>query len=155
MANSPLPAPPGLPGPAVLGFLACGAVVRRSAYLAVGGFPTRFGIGGEEELLAVDLAAAGWDLAYVDGIVAHHHPSPSRDPEGRRRAQVRNALWSAWMRRPAASAFRRTARLLRPFFRDRATRSGLLAALGGLPHVLRDRRPVPPRVERALRLLEI
>jgi len=34
MAASPLGRPNGLPGPAVLGFIACGAVVRRSAYLA-------------------------------------------------------------------------------------------------------------------------
>jgi GT2 family glycosyltransferase len=47
MAASPL-ARDGLPGPAVMGFLACGAVVRRSAFLEVGGFDGRLGIGGEE-----------------------------------------------------------------------------------------------------------
>ena len=41
MAASPLPPEPGLPGPRVLGFVACGAVVRREAYLAVGGFEPR------------------------------------------------------------------------------------------------------------------
>src|SRR5215207_3243678 len=60
--------PPSPAGPRVLGFLACGAVVRRSAYLAVGGFHPRFGIGGEEDLLAIDLAAAGWALAYVEAL---------------------------------------------------------------------------------------
>src|SRR5205807_7353355 len=39
MAQSPVLAAPGQPGPSILGFLACGAVVRRSAFLAVGGFP--------------------------------------------------------------------------------------------------------------------
>jgi hypothetical protein len=62
MAASPL-AREGLPGPAVMGFLACGAVVRRSAFLEVGGFDGRLGIGGEETLLALDLAGAGWRLA--------------------------------------------------------------------------------------------
>jgi GT2 family glycosyltransferase len=52
MATSPLPAESDLPGPPVLGFLACAAVVRRSAYLEVGGFDPRLLIGGEEELLA-------------------------------------------------------------------------------------------------------
>jgi GT2 family glycosyltransferase len=37
MARSPLPADAGLPGPRVLGFVACGAVVRRDAVLTVGG----------------------------------------------------------------------------------------------------------------------
>jgi glycosyltransferase involved in cell wall biosynthesis len=38
MAGSPLGRAADLPGPSVLGFLACGAVVRRDAYLAAGGF---------------------------------------------------------------------------------------------------------------------
>lgn len=54
MADSPLRAEPGLPGPPVLGFVACGAVVRRSAFLAAGGFEPRFGVGGEETLLSID-----------------------------------------------------------------------------------------------------
>src|SRR4051794_27714686 len=33
MAESPLGTEPGMPGPSVLGFLACGAVVRTEAYL--------------------------------------------------------------------------------------------------------------------------
>jgi GT2 family glycosyltransferase len=103
MAHSPLPPADDLPGPSVLGFIACGAVVRRAAFLEVGGFDVRLGVGGEEELLAVDLAERGWGLAYVAEVVAYHHPSPSRDPSGRRRVQVRNALWSAWPRSPCTS----------------------------------------------------
>src|SRR4051812_29462950 len=38
LAGSPLGQEADLPGPSVLGFLACAAVVRRSAYLQVGGF---------------------------------------------------------------------------------------------------------------------
>lgn len=38
----------------VLGFVACKAVVRRSAFLGCGGFHRHFGIGGEERLLTVD-----------------------------------------------------------------------------------------------------
>jgi GT2 family glycosyltransferase len=154
MAHSPLPPASDLPGPAVLGFIACGAVVRRGAFLEVGGFDGRLGIGGEEELLSVDLAARGWGLAYVDEVVAHHHPSPSRDPHGRRRVQVRNALWSAWLRRPLAVAARRTVHLAAPAMRQPGARSGVLEALFGLPWVLRERRPVDPELEAALRTLE-
>jgi GT2 family glycosyltransferase len=91
MRHSPLGEVAGV-GPRVLGFVACGAVVRRSAYLEVGGFHPRFGVGGEETLLAVDLAERGWDCAYADDVVAHHHPSEIRDLAARRAREVRNAL---------------------------------------------------------------
>jgi len=153
MAHSPLGRAADLPGPSVLGFIACGAVVRRAAFLEVGGFHARLGVGGEEELLAVDLAARGWGLAYVDEVVAHHHPSPSRDPSGRRRVQVRNALWSAWLRRPLGGAARQTARLAALAVHQPGASSGLVLALLGLPWVLRERRPVPHELEAALRTL--
>lgn len=154
MAASPLEGDPRLPGQSVLGFVACGSVVRRSAYLEVGGFHRRYGIGGEEELLAVDLAAAGWAIAYVEGVVAHHNPSPSRDPADRRRRQLRNALWSAWLRRPLRPALRRSARLVVAAWEDEGARTGALDALRGLAWVLRERRTVPRAVERRLRTLE-
>ncbi|WP_217913900.1 glycosyltransferase family 2 protein [Miltoncostaea marina] len=154
MAASPLPRRGG-PGPAVLGFVACGAVARRAAYLGVGGFEERFGVGGEEELLAADLAAAGWGLAYVEEVVAHHHPAP-RDDDGaaRRRAQARNALWFAWLRRPARAAVPATARALRAALTDPAARRGLADAAGGLRWALARRRPVDRRVERWLAALD-
>jgi GT2 family glycosyltransferase len=153
MAHSPLGRAADLPGPSVLGFIACGAVVRRSAFLEVGGFHARLGVGGEEELLAVDLAARGWGLAYVAEVVAYHHPSPSRDPSARRRVQVRNALWSAWLRRPLDGAARRTAQLAALALHQPGASSGLLLAILGLPWVLRERQPVPRELEAALRTL--
>jgi GT2 family glycosyltransferase len=155
MASSPLAPAPDLPGRPVLGFVACGAVVRRSAFLQAGGFHRRFGVGGEEELLAVDLAAAGWGLAYVDEVVAYHHPSPSRDPAGRQRVQARNGLWTLWLRRPAGVALVRTLRALAEALASRGPgrRAGLAEALRGLPWVLRARRPLPRRVETDLRRL--
>src|SRR5215207_3340243 len=74
MRDSPLRAELPLPGPPVLGFVACGAVARRSAVLACGGFHPRYGFGGEEHLLAVHLASAGWGLAYVEDVVVHQQP---------------------------------------------------------------------------------
>src|SRR4051812_4960239 len=100
MADSPLGQAADLPGPSVLGFLACGAVVRREAYLAAGGFDDVVFFMGEEERLALDLAALGWGLAYVDRVVAHHHPSPVRDPEAQRARAERNHLLTNVMRRP-------------------------------------------------------
>lgn len=153
MAHSPLPPTPDLPGPPVLGFIACGAVVRRAAFLEVGGFDARLGVGGEEELVSVDLATRGWGLAYVEEVVAYHHPSPSRDPSGRRRVQLRNALWSAWLRRPLGGAARQTAHLTTLAIHQPGTWPGLLLAIHGLPWVLRERRPIPHELETALRTL--
>ncbi|MDP8949369.1 MAG: glycosyltransferase [Actinomycetota bacterium] len=154
MAASPLPTEPDLPGRPVLGFLACASVVRRSAYLDIGGFDSRFIIGGEEELLASDLAAAGWGLAYVDDVTTHHHPSTVRDAHARRRLTIRNDLWFIWLRRPIASALRRTVGLLRTLPRDTVSLVGLIEALRGLPWVLEKRRVVPSHVEQGLRALE-
>jgi GT2 family glycosyltransferase len=151
--TGPLQPADDLPGPPLLGFIACGAVVRRDAFLEVGGFDARLGVGGEEELLALDLAARGWGLAYVDEVVAHHYPSPSRDPADRRRLLVRNALWSAWLRRPLGGAARQTAHLAALAVHQPGAWPGVLLAMGGLPWVLRERRPVPRDLEAAIRRL--
>jgi hypothetical protein len=153
MAASPL-AREGLPGPAVMGFLACGAVVRRSAFLEVGGFDGRLGIGGEETLLALDLAGAGWRLAYVDDVVAEHHPPRRVDSGARRRIQARNEAWTAWLRRPASGVAAVTARLARRSVRDDAVRAGLRDAVRHGGWTWRERRPVGPNVEAALRAVE-
>jgi GT2 family glycosyltransferase len=154
MSSSPLGTEPDLPGPSVLGFVACGAIVRRDAYLQAGGFRSRLGVGGEEEVLAIDLATAGWALAYVPDIVAHHHPSEQRDRAGRQRVVTRNALWSAWLRRRARGALRQTWRVGRGAFGDSAARAGVAEALAGVPWVLRERRPVSPALEARLSALD-
>jgi N-acetylglucosaminyl-diphospho-decaprenol L-rhamnosyltransferase len=157
MAASPLGAGGALPGRGVLGFVACGAIVRREAFLAAGGFDERYGVGGEERRLALDLAALGWGLAYVPDVVAHHHPDATAPRRGRLRRQVRNDLWSAWLRRPSASAIRETARVLAGTARREpvAAAGGLADAVAGTPWVLRERRVVPPHVERAVRAIEV
>jgi len=152
MSRSPLGGAPEIPGPRVLGFVACGAVVRRSAFLACGGFDGRLGIGGEEALLALDLEAAGFELAYVDKIVAHHQPSNHRDHRSRARVELRNRLWITWLRRPRPVALRQTLQLV--VTGGRAAPWALGAALRGVPWVLAERRVLPARVERSLRVLE-
>jgi GT2 family glycosyltransferase len=152
MARSPLPGRRGQAGVPVLGFLAGACVVRRAAILSVGGFEPRLFLGAEEWLLAADLAAAGWTMAYVDGIQVHHHPSPVRDGDGRRRILARNEIWLAWLRRPARIAWRVTWRALREAGPGRW--QVLRASLAGLPWVLRERRCLPPEVERWRRLLD-
>jgi GT2 family glycosyltransferase len=154
MAASPLPRRPELPGVPVAGFMAGASVIRRDAVLAVGGFESRFFLGGEEELLAMDLLAAGFSLAYVPEVVAFHHPSPSRDATARQRMLVRNAIWSAWLRRRPVTALRRTWHVIRREPRIRSGIGGTLAALAGVWWVPFRRHVLPPDVERLLELLD-
>jgi GT2 family glycosyltransferase len=155
MAASPLPGDARLPGPRVLGFLGCAAVVRREAFLEVGGYSDLLFFVGEERLLAYDLAAAGWELSYVSSVVAVHRPSPNRDtPAHRDGLEQRNEVLTAWLRRPMPLALARTWRLTARAPRSVSARTAWPSALARLPAALRLRRPLPPRVERYARLLE-
>ena len=150
MAGSPLPPEPDLPGPAVLGFLACGSVVRRDAFLAAGGFDEVVFFMGEEERLALDLVTLGWGLAYVDEVVAHHHPSPARDPQGRQVRSRRNELLTAVLRRPWSVVASTALQQLRS---GRLGRRAVAEALPRLPLALRSRRTLPGDVEALRRRL--
>jgi GT2 family glycosyltransferase len=154
LAQSPVPARPGLPGPALMSILAGASVLRCDAFREVGGFSPRLFLGGEEELLAADLAARGWVLCYLPGATLHHQASTLRDPTRRRWLGIRNTLWFTWLRRPPAAALRRTAELAASVPRDTVSASAFCAAAGGLPWVLRERKPLPPSVEASIRLLD-
>ncbi|GHJ32872.1 glycosyl transferase [Streptomyces hygroscopicus subsp. sporocinereus] len=153
LTASPIGRAGDLPGPEVLGFLACAAVVRRGAFLEAGGFHPLIFFGGEETLLAYDLAAMGWGVSYCPEVVAHHHPDPA--PRGDRTAVVRrNDLLGCWLRRPLPLAVRRTAALLAEAGRDPEARAALRGVLARLPTALWQRRPLPPWVEEAARRVD-
>jgi GT2 family glycosyltransferase len=154
LAASPLSGWAGLPGPRVLGFLACGAVVRREAFLAVGGFHPRFGIGGEEELLAIDLAVRGWWCCYVPEVVAIHEPARRSSRGAREVRQVRNALWTAALRRPLRPMVRRAIDILGSPAAEGRRGAVLATAIRGAGFLLAGRRVVPPYVEADLERLE-
>jgi GT2 family glycosyltransferase len=147
MARSPLPCA-GLPGPALIGFMAGAVVMRTAAFRAVGGYEPRLFIGGEERLMGLDLLTAGWPLAYEPQLAVHHHPSPARDTRRRQLLEARNALWIAWLRLPGASLRHETLRVLREAAGAGLLRPVLARAICGLPWVLRHRRVIPPEVER-------
>jgi GT2 family glycosyltransferase len=152
MRSAPLGTAGDLPGPDVLGFIACGAMVRRDAFLAVGGFDEVVFFPGEEARVAMDLVQAGWGLSFVEDVVVHHHPSPRRhEPPHRRRLVQRNAVLTAVMRRPWRSAGRVVAAGLRG---DADERAGVLLAVPRVPLALRHRRAVSAGVELRLRRLE-
>jgi GT2 family glycosyltransferase len=151
MAAAPLGRSTDLPGVDVLGFVACGTVVRREAFLACGGFDPVVFFPGEEERLSLDLAAAGWGLAYVEDVVAHHYPSPGRgDVDARALLIARNHLLTAVMRRPWPIVVRRAWAA----WRDGGPRRGaVIDSIPRLPAALVRRRRVPRWVEeRALML---
>ncbi|MFH8220388.1 glycosyltransferase family 2 protein [Streptomyces sp. NPDC018057] len=153
LADSPLGRATDLPGTQVLGFLACAAVIRRTAYLDAGGFHPLLFFGGEETLLAYDLAARGWGVTHCPEVVARHHPAPA--PRTGRAALVRrNELLTAWLRRPLPHALGRTRALAADARHDPDARRALGEALRRLPRALRARHPLPPYVERAVRELD-
>jgi GT2 family glycosyltransferase len=140
---------PGAPGPDVLSFPAFAAVVRRDAHLAVGGFSPLLFFGGEEHLLALDLAAAGWQLVFAEDVVAWHSPAGPDTPSPQRWAlQTRNDVLVDWLRRPLPVALGSTRRLAGKAGRDPAARAALAGLLRRLPAALHHRRPVPAEVER-------
>jgi GT2 family glycosyltransferase len=142
MADSPLPRD-GLPGPALVGFLAGAAVVRRAAFIEAGGYEPRFLIGGEESLLSLDLLARGWRISYASQLTVHHFPSAQRDSVARRRLLLRNALWLAWLRLPGRMMLADTLRACMAAFRSRDDALAVLAALRGLPWALARRKVIP------------
>ncbi|MFP5321586.1 MAG: glycosyltransferase family 2 protein [Acidimicrobiia bacterium] len=150
---SPLPSAP--PGPSVLGFLACTAVVRRRAFLDAGGFHPVIGFLGEEDVLAMDLRTNGWRLVHVPEVVVHHHPGQTTSGRsGRRALQLRNEALTRWLRRPLPVALAGTGRLAAAATRDADARTALAGVAARLPAALADRRRIPGAVESDLRTLE-
>ncbi|WP_030412772.1 glycosyltransferase family 2 protein [Streptomyces sp. NRRL S-1448] len=156
LAASPLGREADLPGPSVLGFLACASVVRRTAFLAVGGFHPVLHFGGEESLLAMDLEAGGWGVAYCPELIARHQPDgPDGTARPGRTVRVRrNAVLAAWLRRPYRHALTHTVRLALDGLDDPDARRALSETARRLPAALARRRRLPPRVERRLQVLE-
>ena len=153
MDASPLPST-GLPGKAVLGFLAGACVFRRDTFLAAGGYEPRFLIGGEEALLAIDLVARGHVVVYSKDLTVYHYPSTRRNVAQRQRHTVRNALWVAWLRRPLWSALNCSADIILRAACKRSALAGLMDAARALPWVLHKRQVIPPRVEALCALLD-
>jgi GT2 family glycosyltransferase len=154
LAASPLPAEPDLPGRPVLGFLACACVVRREAFLAAGGFHPLLFFGAEETLLAYDLAARGWGVAYEPSLTALHRPDPA-GRAARSPLMRRNEVLTLWLRRPLRLALRASTRLAAAAVAGRpGARTALRELLVRIPAACALRRPLPPTVERAARLLD-
>lgn len=145
MAASPLGVT-GLPGPALVSFMAGAVVMRKAAFLDAGGYEPRLFLGAEEALLSMDLLAAGWHIVYVRDVVTHHHPSLARDRHARRVMLARNRIWLAWLRLPWRLAWCESRMVAREAAAAGLLRAALGHALVGLPWVLRRRRVLPAHV---------
>jgi GT2 family glycosyltransferase len=145
MSRSPLPAD-GLPGHRLLGFMAGASVMRADAYRDCGGYSRKLFIGGEEMLLAYDLAARDWAMVYCAGVVTRHDPSLLRDAVRRRSLLVRNAIWIAWMRLPVRDALDETRRAWRQAVAEGHPLTTLADTLRGMPWALSRRRVIPAPV---------
>jgi GT2 family glycosyltransferase len=130
------------------GFLAGACIVRTRAFCDVGGYWPPLFSGGEEVLMAIDLAERGWRVVYAGNVIALSSPTRPGEQEARDRLLLRNAVWVAWMRLPARTAWRVTLQQLR-----RASERGrlgrtVLSVVAGLPRVLSQRQVVSSAVQR-------
>ncbi|MDR5857409.1 glycosyltransferase [Caballeronia sp. LZ062] len=146
MRVSPLGAN-GLPGPALVGYMAGASVFRTSVYRTMGGYEPRLFIGGEESLLALDMLDHGHALVYADELVLHHHPSPIRDSALRRRLLARNAAWVAWLRLPLREAVQASMQAFAVMRREGTFWRDAMQMLRGLPWALSHRRVVGRHVQ--------
>ncbi|MGW4599163.1 glycosyltransferase family 2 protein [Streptomyces sp. NPDC004457] len=154
LGASPLPPEPDLPGRPVLGFLGCACVVRREAFLGAGGYHPLLFFGGEETLLAYDLAAAGWGVVYEPSLCARHHPG-DHARSGRSFLVRRNHVLTTCLRRPWPVVLRAGTGLVLAAAAGRpGARRALKETVVRFPAALARRRPLPPRVEHAARLLD-
>jgi GT2 family glycosyltransferase len=153
MAASPIRRDDDLPGTVLYGFMAGAAIVRREAFLAVGGYDPRYFMGGEEQTVALPLAKAGWALRYVPAVVAHH--APSMENATRFRAHgLRNTIVNAWLHRPVRSAIRWTAFTLADLPKNRDWLRGVRMTVAAIPWIARERHPMARALDAEIRLLD-
>ena len=129
-----------------------GAVLRRSSYLQLAGFESRFFHMYEEPDYALQCVAGGYDVLLSPTItIRHHYSAQARDEISIHHRHARNEFWSTIMRCPLPFAFGILAWRALSQFRY-AYKRGLpwvvrepvwwWHALSGIPYCLKKRRPV-------------
>src|SRR6267154_414767 len=129
-----------------------GAVLRRSTYLQLPGFESRFFHMYEEPDYALQCVAAGYDVLFSPMItIRHHYSGETRDEIRIHQHHARNELWSTVMRCPFPFAIGIAGWRVFSQFRYACKRgwswvirepSWWWQALGGIAHCVRKRRPV-------------
>src|SRR5436189_1129408 len=144
-------------------FANSGAVLRRSTYLQLPGFESRFFHMYEEPDYALQCVAAGYEVLFSPIVtIRHHYSGKVRSEMRNHHRHARNELWSTLLRCPFPFAIGMAG--WRVFFQFRyAARRGWSwiiceplwwwQALAGIPYCVRKRRPVSWRgYKRWLRL---
>jgi len=133
-------------------FANSGAVLRRSTYLQLPGFESRFFHAYEEPDYALQCVAAGYDVLFSPVItIRHHYSGQARDEIRIHHRHARNEFWSTLIRCPLPFALGILGWRVFSQFRY-ACKRGLSwgirepvwwwQALAGIPYSLRKRRPV-------------
>lgn len=127
--------------------------LRRSLFLAVGGYREHLFYMGEESDVCIRLLAAGYVTRLGRADVMHHHESPLRDS---RRADLfarRNDVLFGWHNVPAMHLPLRWVRAVAGSLRHAAKRRRVLRTIEGLgwgfacvPKFFGKRSPVPPTI---------
>jgi GT2 family glycosyltransferase len=129
-----------------------GAVLRRSTYLRLPGFESRFFHAYEEPDYALQCVAAGYYVLFSPVItIRHHYSSQARNEIGIHHRHARNELWSTVLRCPFPFAVGIAGWRIFSQFRYACKRGWSWVireplwwwqALAGIPYCLRKRRPV-------------
>jgi GT2 family glycosyltransferase len=130
-----------------------GAVLRRSAFEELGGYPDFFFHAYEEPDLALRCVVAGWQVRHETSLTIRHHFTGTQRNEMRtHQRHARNEFWSVFMRCPfpqcVGVAMFRVVRQLgyawkRGFDWVLHEPKWWLAALGGLGQCFSERRALP------------
>jgi GT2 family glycosyltransferase len=133
-------------------FANSGAVLRRSIYLQMPGFESRFFHMYEEPDYALQCLAAGYDVFFSPVVtIRHHYSGQARDEIRIHHRHARNELWSTLMRCPFPFALGILVWRVFSQFRYACKRgwpwvirepAWWWQALGGSPYCFRRRRPV-------------
>lgn len=133
----------GLPGPALISFMAGATIMRARAYRQAHGYEPRLFIGAEETLMSLNLAALGWRMVYIQDVIIHHLPSPARDAQRRTLLTARNRMWVAWLRLPWQDARHHTYLILKRACSEGKLWHLLWISFKGWPWAVLHRRVVP------------
>jgi GT2 family glycosyltransferase len=133
-------------------FANSGAILRRSTYLQLPGFESRFFHMYEEPDYALQCVAAGYDVLFSPVItIRHHYSGQARDEIRIHHRHARNEFWSTIMRCPFPFAVGIAAWRIFSQLRYACKRGWLWVirepnwwwqALDGIPYCVRKRRPV-------------
>lgn len=142
----------GLPGPALVSFMANAVVMRTRAFRHAEGYEPRAFAGAEEALIGLSLVALGWRIVYAPDVTLHQLPALAAKASADPVRTARDRLWVAWLRLPWPDAWRDTRAVLSEAWHGGRFLPVLLQSLRPLSWLILRRRAVPDQVARMHRI---